>query len=714
MPREYVKVPMIMQMEALECGAAALAMVLAYYGKWVPLEQVRGDCGISRDGSNAKNILLAARAYGLEAGGLRMEVKQLEGIALPAIIHWNFNHFVVFSGYRKGKAVLNDPARGIVQVSMEEFSRSYTGIALQFKPSESFVKSGRPRSILAFARSRMEGMLLPFIFIVLTGLIMAITGILNPLFSRVFVDRILSGGQTEWLYPLLGGMVAVALIQFSVGIFQNIYLLKIEGKFSISANAEFLWHVLRLPMVFFTQRMAGDIASRQRSNQSIAATLLNLLAPQILNMAMLVLYLLIMLRYSLILTLVGVAAVLINIYVANAISKKRIAITRVQARDESRLIGATLTGIDMIETLKAAGAESGFFQTWSGYQASANKAAVRFARTNQYLGVLPGAMQKLSEITVLGFGVYLIIRGQFTVGMLLAFQGFLSAFMRPVSAVVEAGQGIQEMRTAMERIEDVLKYPVDIKEEKPSLDTEYKKIEGHLVMKDVSFGYSPLGEPLIKGFSMELKPGSSIAFVGPSGCGKSTLAKLISGLYKPWSGEISFDGIPVAQIPRPVLTGSLAVVDQDITVFGDTISNNIKMWDESIEDFEMILAAKDAQILEDVMARENGFQYHMMEDGKDFSGGQRQRFEIARLLAQDPTVIILDEATSALDARTEHEVVKAIRDRNITSIFIAHRLSTIRDCDEIIVMDKGKVVERGRHEELIACNSLYSRLVTTE
>jgi ABC-type bacteriocin/lantibiotic exporter with double-glycine peptidase domain len=545
-------------------------------------------------------------------------------------------------------------------------------------------------------------------------LIMAIIGIVNPVFSRVFVDRILSGGQTEWLYPLLGAMVAVAIIQFTVGILQNVYLLKIEGKFAITANAEFLWHVLRLPMVFFTQRMAGDIASRQRSNQSIAATLLSMLAPQILNMAMLVFYLLIMLRYNVILTLVGVTAVLINLYVANVISKKRIAITRVQARDESKLIGATLTGIDMIETLKAAGAENGFFQTWSGYQASANKAAVRFARTNQYLGVVPGAMQKLSEITVLGFGVYLIMQGQFTVGMLLAFQGFLSAFMRPVNAVVEAGQGIQEMRTAMERIEDVLKYPADIKPEKPSLDVEYKKIKGHLVMKGVTFGYSPLAAPLITGFDLDLKPGASVAFVGSSGCGKSTLAKLISGLYKPWSGEISFDGIPIGEIPRPVLTGSLAVVDQDITVFGDTISNNIKMWDESIEDFEMILAAKDAQIHEDVMAREDGYQYRMMEDGKDFSGGQRQRFEIARLLAQDPTVIILDEATSALDAKTEYEVVKAIKNRDITCVFIAHRLSTIRDCDEIIVMDKGKVVERGRHEDLIKQSGLYTRLVTTE
>jgi ABC-type bacteriocin/lantibiotic exporter with double-glycine peptidase domain len=400
---------------------------------------------------------------------------------------------------------------------------------------------------------------------------------------------------------------------------------------------------------------------------------------------------------------------------ARLISQKRVAIMQVQARDQGKLVGATMSGIDMIETLKASGSEEGFFERWAGYHASANSAFIRFVRTNQFWGNIPEFLEDLSQLVILGLGAYLIMRGEFTIGMLLAFQGFLEAFMDPVSDIVEAGQSIQEMRTNMERIEDVLKYPADVPAAASAKNQQYKKLSGGLVMKDVTFGYSRLAPALIENFSMELKPGSSVAFVGFSGCGKSTLAKLISGLYKPWSGEISFDGKPMRDIPREVLTGSLAVVDQDITMFEDTIANNIKMWDKSIEDFEMILAAKDARIHEDVMLRENGYTYRMLEGGKDFSGGQRQRFEIARLLAQDPTIIILDEATSALDAKTEHEVVQAIRRRDITCVFVAHRLSTIRDCDEIIVMDQGKVVERGTHAQLMKIkDGLYTRLITTE
>jgi ABC-type bacteriocin/lantibiotic exporter with double-glycine peptidase domain len=467
-------------------------------------------------------------------------------------------------------------------------------------------------------------------------------------------------------------------------------------------------------MEFFSQRMTGDIVARMTSNRSISVTLLDTVVPQALNVVMLFFYLIIMIDYSLPLTLIGVAAVAINIAVAQLISQKRVAIARVQASHEGKLLSSTIAGIDMIETLKSSGAENGYFERWAGFQASANAAAVRFTRTNQIMGNLPFLVQKLSEIALLGLGAYLIMRGNMTAGIFLAFQGFLSAFMQPVNSLVVAGQSIQEMRTNMERVEDVLHYPTDRPPIAPKPDKQYRKLSGGLTMKDVSFGYSKLAPPLIEHFDLELKPGASVAFVGSSGCGKSTLAKLISGLYKPWSGEICFDGVSAADIPHAVITGSLAVVDQDITIFQDSISNNIKMWDTSIEDFEMILAAKDAQIHEDVMLREKGYGYPMLEDGKDFSGGQRQRLEIARLLAQDPTIIILDEATSALDAQTEHEVVEAIKRRDITCVFVAHRLSTIRDCDEIIVMDKGAVVERGTHEQLLANEGLYKRLISTE
>jgi ABC-type bacteriocin/lantibiotic exporter with double-glycine peptidase domain len=329
--------------------------------------------------------------------------------------------------------------------------------------------------------------------------------------------------------------------------------------------------------------------------------------------------------------------------------------------------------------------------------------------------MIPAFFSTLANYAVLVVGVWMTMEGKFSLGAVLMFQGFLGSFMSPAMMMVNAGQTIQEMRTQMERIEDVMRYPEDESVAGNVIEEgERSKLRGNIELKNVTFGYSKLGAPLIEDFSMTLKPGSTVAFVGSSGCGKSTLSKLISGLYKPWSGEILFDSKPISEINREVFTGSLAVVDQDIIMFEDTIANNIKMWDASIEDFEMILAAKDAQIHDDIMLRDGGYNYKLTEGGKDFSGGQLQRIEIARVLAQDPTIIIMDEATSALDAKTEYNVVKSIKDRGITCIVVAHRLSTIRDCDEIIVLKKGKVVERGTHEQLYNKGGLYTQLVTNE
>ncbi len=711
------KVPVVMQMEALECGAASLAMILAYYGKWIPLEQVRLDCGVSRDGSNAKNILRAARSYGLSAKGYRYEPEVLkkEG-RFPCIIHWNFNHFVVLNGFRGNKAVLNDPAKGTYTVPMSTFDESFTGICLILEPNENFVPEGKPQSMLAYAKKRLVGAGAAIVFVILTAVITSLLGIITPAFSRIFLDRLLTGENPDWLMPFTLALAGISVVQLVVAWIQAVYSLRINGKLAMVGNTTFMWKVLRMPMEFFSQRMAGDIQSRQSSNAMIARQLVNTFAPLALNAVMMSFYLIVMLRYSVILTLIGLASVLVNLILSSIISKKRINITRVQMRDAGKLAGTTVAGIEMIETIKASGAENGFFEKWAGYQASVNTNMVRFQRMNQLLGLLPTLVSSLCDTAVLMTGVFLAMKGEFTVGMIMAFQGFLSSFISPATTLISAGQTLQEMRTDMERIEDVMKYPTDVTFENSddSENIEYDKLSGNIEIKNVTFGYSRLAEPLIKDFSMSLKSGSRVAFVGPSGCGKSTVSKLISGLYKPWRGEILFDGKPMSKIDRSVFTGSLAVVDQDIILFEDTIANNIKMWDNSIEDFEMIMAARDAQLHEDIMQREGGYQYKLTEGGKDFSGGQRQRMEIARVLAQDPTIIILDEATSALDAKTEYDVVKSIKDRGITCIVVAHRLSTIRDCDEIIVMDQGNVVERGTHEELMKNGGAYTQLVSNE
>ena len=711
------KVPVVMQMEALECGAASLTMVLAYYDKWIPLEQVRADCGVSRDGSNARNVLRAARSYGLVAKGYRMEPDALkkEG-KFPCIIHWNFNHFLVLCGFKGDKAVLNDPAQGHYTVPMEVFDKSFTGICLMFEPDETFEPGGKPKSVLAFARQRMKGTGEAVLFTVITTVIASLIGIIQPGFSRIFLDRLLTGVNPGWVTAFLWALAGLSVIQIVIAFIQAIYSARMGGKIAAVGSTTFMWKVLHLPMEFFSQRMAGDIQQRKGTNANIASSLVSTFAPLIIQAVMMVFYLVVMLRYSVMLTLVGVASIVINTALSRYISAKRVNITRVQMRDSGKLSGTTVAGIEMIETIKASGAENGFFEKWSGYQASVCLQETKFARLNQVIGLIPQIVATLTNTAVTILGVWLVMQGEFTIGMVMAFQGFLSSFMAPAQQLISAGQRLQEMRTQMERIEDVMQYPSDAVYGSKSADADetYQKLSGAIEMKNVTFGYSRLAEPLIRDFNLTLKPGSRVAFVGTSGCGKSTLSKLISGLYQPWSGEILFDGKPMSAIDRSVFTGSLAVVDQDIILFEDTIANNIKMWDTSIEDFEMIMAARDAQLHEDIMQRDGGYNYRITEGGKDFSGGQRQRIEIARVLAQDPTIIILDEATSALDARTEYNVVKSIKDRGITCIVVAHRLSTIRDCDEIIVMDRGQVVERGTHEELYALDGFYTKLVCGE
>ena len=713
----HVRVPVIMQMEALECGAASLAMVMAYYGKWVPLEQVRVDCGVSRDGSNAKNVLVAARSYGFEAQGYRCEPAALrDGMSCPCIIHWNFNHFVVLNGFGGNYAYINDPARGEVKVSLEEFDAAFTGICLQIVPGPDFQPGGKPKSTLRFARSRLKGAGAAVAFVLLSTVIGYLFTIINPIFSRFFMDRLLTGENRELLMPFLSLMILMGLAQVAVSWIQAVYALKINGKMAIVGSSEYMWKLLRMPMEFFSQRMAGDLMQRQGTNASIASTLVNTLTPLALNTIMMVFYLVVMLRYSVLLTIVGLVTIVLNLLVSRLISAKRVNITRVQMRDAGKLAAATVSGIQMVETIKASGAENGYFQKWAGYQASVNAQNVRYAKLNQFLGGIPAVLSTIASSAVLVLGVYFVMQGQFTIGMIQMFQGFLSSFMAPAMTLISAGQTIQEMRTDMERVEDVMQYPSDeaFADLPLAEGADYSKLSGEIELKNVSFGYSRLGKPLIQDFSMHMKPGSRVAFVGTSGCGKSTLSKLISGLYQPWSGEILFDGKPISQIDRSVFTGSVAVVDQDITLFEDTIANNIKMWDDSIEDFEMILAARDAQIHEDIIHLPGGYQHKLSAGGRELSGGQRQRLEIARVLAQDPTILILDEATSALDAQTEYEVVKAIRERGITCIIAAHRLSTVRDCDEIIVLEKGLVTERGTHDELMRKGGAYADLVADE
>ncbi len=720
MARGVCKVPMVMQMESLECGAACLTMILAYYGRWIHLEDARIACGVSRDGSKVANIVKAAQSYGLEVDAFKSTTASMrEEGKFPCIAYWNFNHFVVVDGFRGSKVYLNDPARGEVRIPIEEFDEGFTGVTLEFRKTDAFVKGGERCGVTSFARERLGKLRRLVAFVAVAIGVVSLVSIADAALGQVFLDRILSGRNPEWLGSLVKLMALFVVIATAGTMINDVFFIRIQAKLAVVSSLRFMRHLLHLPVKFYSQRMVGDLQQRQASNETIAAHLIRELAPALINLIMMALYVFIMLEYSPWLTAVGLVGVAINVLVALRVTRERESLSRALAANAGKKESATLGGVEMIESIKAAGAEAGYFGHWARRQALASNDMTRAQYLNAYLGRLPEVIGDATYAIVLTQGIWLIMRGDFTVGSLLAFTGFLSALTEPVSQIVGFVQTLQDMRTQVERIEDVMSYEVDVPEEpdEAQMSTTLNgcdKLRGEVDLKGVTFGYAPLDPPLIEDFNLHLEPGSWVALVGGSGSGKSTIAKLISGLYKPWSGEVAFDGVPLRDVPLPVLRESLAVVDQDIVIFEDTVAQNVRLWDESIDNYTIVSACRDAGIHDVISSRNDGYDCRFLPDGHNFSGGQLQRIEIARALVQDPSIIILDEATSALDARTEDDIIQNIRARGITCIVVAHRLSTIRTCDEIVVLGDGQVLERGTHEELLAKNGSYATLVRSD
>jgi NHLM bacteriocin system ABC transporter peptidase/ATP-binding protein len=705
-------------MEAVECGAAALAMVLAHHGRHVPLEELRVACGVSRDGSKASNLLKAARGFGLTARGFKKEPGQLRTLPMPAIVHWNFNHFLTLDGFHRGQVRVNDPAQGPKVISEEEFDQSFTGVVLLFEKAPGFQAGGERPGLLASLAPRLAGSRTALLFVILAGLALVVPGLVVPTYSRVYVDSVLVKGLTAWLRPLLILMAITGVVQAALTFLQQRYLLRLETKVALSTSASFFWHVLRLPVTFFNQRFAGEIGNRVAINDKVARLLSGELATTVLNFVVIAFYAVMMVQYDVWLTLLSVSIVTLNMGVLKVMSRRRVDLTQRLLQDGGKMMGTAMGGLQTIESLKATGSESDFFARWSGYQAKVINSGQQISLTSTLLAQVPQFLLAVNTAILLGFGGMRVMDGHLSMGMLMAFQALMLAFVNPVNRLVSLGGTLQEVRGDMNRLDDVLRARVDPHAAAPGADEgdgdAPVKLGGFLALRDVTFGYSPLDPPLIEGFNLTLKPGSRVALVGGSGCGKSTISKLVSGLYEPWSGEVLFDGRPRGSLPRAVVANSLAIVDQEIFMFEGSIRENVTLWDATLPEADLLQACRDACIHDEVASRPGGYASAVEEGGTNFSGGQRQRLEIARALANNPTIVVLDEATSALDPATEKTIDDNLRRRGCTCLIVAHRLSTIRDCDEIIVLHQGKIVQRGTHDLLAAVPGYYSRLIASE
>lgn len=710
----YVRTPTVYQMEVSECGAAALGMILEYYGKIVALEELRVETGVSRNGCNAKNMYYAAERYGLSVNAYHRSFDRLvQKCKLPCILHWNWSHFVVFEGMRGGRYIINDPQLGRRRLSEEEMREGFSGTELEFEPTEQFVRSGRRRTILRFLADRLKGQKDTMWALVLLGIALIIPGVLNSVFSQIFADEILIDQKYSWTSWLLLTMLLTALFDAYFSFLSSRIQLMLRTKMSMISTDRMIYHMLRLPMDFFAQRYSGDLVQRVSNNMAVSDFLSGRLTGVLISLMTSLVYLLIMMIYNVRLALVGVFISVFSILTAVVISKQVYSMAMKFGIDNAKLLGAFYNGLTASSSLKAVGGEHAYTAKVLGYYAETNNNDQKLGYTQSILDVIPQTLSSVNSVIILVLGALIVVEGNMTVGMIMSFTGFLGSFSAPFKEIISFVRSLQQVRNDAARVEDIMNYQEDeIYHSDKQEEMEGRKLLGAVEVKDLSFAYGRLDRPLIRNFSFRLQSGQSVALVGESGCGKSTVAKIISGLYKPWTGEVLLDGVDLYAVPQKVLQHSLTVVTQDVTLFETSIYNNITTWNTTIRQEDVIRAARDACVHDEIIQKAGGYDYVLKENGGNISGGQRQRIEIAKALAVNPTILVMDEATSSLDSTTEKKILDNIKKRHCTCIIIAQRLSTIRDCDEIIVMSKGMIAERGTHEQLMNYGGIYTKLVS--
>lgn len=706
--------PTVIQMEAAECGAAALSIILGYYGKHVPLEELRYRCGVSRDGCDAYNLLEAAKYYGLETNGYGASLEEIKQIKTPFIVYWQYNHFVVVEGFRKKFVSINDPATGPRTISYEEFNKNYSQVALTAYPSKSFKKGGIQPSFINLLKKRWQFFKPSFFFLLISlQCILILLGLAFPALSRIFIDNIMTEKMLSWSGFFISFMILVIFLQAIAAILKGNLVNRITRQLSIVFSVDFLWHVLKLPLLFFTQRFGGEIINRMSLNIGVAEFLTSGLTVSLISTGLILIYAIIMFQYDVVIASIGIGGAILNMALFQFILRKRSnAYSRLQ-QDLAKSIGISIDTLQNMEFTKATSTEPFSFARIMGLQVKNLNNFQTIGKKDIWLRSLSAFLVQLAAILVLGFGAWRVMNGHLSVGMLLALQMLMAAFFAPFSQMINSGMQIQTLKIDMQRLDDVLQNRIDslFLKSVTAGKKEEEKLKGDISLEKITFGYSPLDDPLIKDLSLSVKAGQKIALVGKTGSGKSTLAKLFSGLFKPWSGQILFDGIPLENLSRNQFVKLVSFVDQEIMLFSGTVRENLTLWNKEISDSELEQATTDAQIDEVIKSRDESYDSKLIEKGSNFSQGERQRLEIARALVTNPKILILDEALSGVDSETELAVMNNITKRGCTCIIISHRLSTIKNCEKIYVLDHGRLMQEGTHDELKSTEGIYQELV---
>lgn len=716
-----IRTPTILQMEATECGAASLAIVLRHFGRVVPLLELREVCGVCRDGSDAESLLQAAALYGLEGDGYAMDLESLRQERLPLILFWEFNHFLVLEGFRGNRVALNDPATGPRWVSLETFRKGFTGVVLELRPGPAFRRGGREPSLWPFVFARLRQEWRPALFSLLAGLLLIVPQLAMPIFTQIYIDDVWGSSLRQWLKPMLWAMALTVVLQAIGSQLEQLGARQLSRRLETRGGLGFESHVVALPARFFLQRYAGDVSHRLSYNREVAEFIAFRLIPVLNGSLLLVLYLLLTLAYSPSLGLVVLLSTGINALLVLVSWRQQRDGTAQLQKDTGKAYGALISALMEMEMVKSTAIEGDVLQRFDGYQRRVQSVLHRLHWRQAALGLAPHLLNQLNTLGVLFVGFVLVLQGQLTLGMLLAAQQVTLALKAEVDRLVAFVAELPQIETAVLRLQDVLKHPRDPlllaggSGGLPPWPPDRRQLSGQLEILDLSYRVAPVRPAVIEDLTLSIEPGMMVALVGASGSGKSTLARLIAGLLQPSGGSILFDGYPLQAIPRPVAVASLAMVQQEITIYGMSVRDNLRLWRTDLDDEQLLVACRDAQLLDVIEALPDGLNTRLAEGGRNLSGGQRQRLELARALLQDPAVLILDEATSALDAESERQVELALRRRACTQIVVAHRLSTIQDADLILVLEGGRVVQRGRHERLmVESEGAYARLLTEQ